>query len=516
MSLTTQKLTGTINTSIPGYHLVEYRAYGSGYNFTFGIIVKVGNPPSIIITTPQQSIIYEYSNTAWKDQLSSYEVISNGVSKESSILYDEQGNPVTITNFYYNGTKYTFSNLLYEGRTLVKVVIKNVSTTIETIATISYIYNNEGYRIKKIIEETGSIQEITYKLIGDKVIYETDGTYEIINYYDVDGTIISFYHDEDINDQEIGKDYYYLKNIFGDITELVDNEGRIVVEYRYDAYGNMISIKEYNQQNLLTALNIALINQYRYRSYRYDTEVNLYYLNSRYYNPETARFINADGIIGQIGNIQSSNMFAYCYNNPVMYTDSTGMSPFWDSVGNWFEDHWVEIAIGTAFILVGAVVTALTCGTGLGFIAAFGSALATSMTQVGFSMAISVGIGGLISVSRGDGFFANVGDNLASGFMLGGIFAGGAQILSGGFKFAAQHGFKGVGQFLSPDRLRGATEIAKIAGKGQAIYNTGGRLASFGFGAIDVGTKSLLHMHLWFTATHIPLGTILGGVIGGF
>jgi RHS repeat-associated protein len=92
-------------------------------------------------------------------------------------------------------------------------------------------------------------------------------------------------------------------------------------------FDNTISIKEYNDQNLLTALNIALINQYRYRGYRYDSEVNLYYLNSRYYNPETARFINADGIIGQVGNIQSTNMFAYCANNPVMYTDISGMFP---------------------------------------------------------------------------------------------------------------------------------------------------------------------------------------------
>lgn len=131
--------------------------------------------------------------------------------------------------------------------------------------------------------------------------------------------------------------------------------------------------------------------------------------------------------------------------------------------------------------------------------------------------AVSVGIGGLISVASGGGFFDNIGNNLASGFMWGGIFAGGAQMLSGGFKFAVQHGFKRFGSFLSPDRLRGATEIAKILDKGQAFYNTGGRLVSFGFGAIDVGTKAFLHMHmhLWFTAAHLPLGAFLGEVFGG-
>jgi len=50
----------------------------------------------------------------------------------------------------------------------------------------------------------------------------------------------------------------------------------------------------------------------------------MYYLNSRYYNPQTGRFINADGMLGQLGDIQSTNMYAYCANNPVMYLDPSG------------------------------------------------------------------------------------------------------------------------------------------------------------------------------------------------
>lgn len=65
-------------------------------------------------------------------------------------------------------------------------------------------------------------------------------------------------------------------------------------------------------------------NPYRYRGYRYDSETGLYYLQSRYYNPEWGRFINADAIIGQTGELLGHNMFAYCKNNPINLKDPSG------------------------------------------------------------------------------------------------------------------------------------------------------------------------------------------------
>lgn len=70
---------------------------------------------------------------------------------------------------------------------------------------------------------------------------------------------------------------------------------------------------------------IAIINPFRYRSYYYDRETNLYYLNSRYYNPEWGRFINAHGIINGNTDIIGHNLYAYCSNNPVGNMDSEGI-----------------------------------------------------------------------------------------------------------------------------------------------------------------------------------------------
>ncbi len=70
-------------------------------------------------------------------------------------------------------------------------------------------------------------------------------------------------------------------------------------------------------------------NPYRYRGYRYDTETGYYYLQSRYYNPEWGRFLNADALGGSIGELLSHNTFAYCNNNPVNGKDPNGFRPIY-------------------------------------------------------------------------------------------------------------------------------------------------------------------------------------------
>ncbi len=97
-----------------------------------------------------------------------------------------------------------------------------------------------------------------------------------------------------------------------------------------DSWGNLISIKDANRNEITDTTNIGLINPYRYRSYRYDTETGLYYLNSRYYNPEWGRFINADGMISTGQGLLAHNMYVYCENNTVNRMDLLGDS--WVSV----------------------------------------------------------------------------------------------------------------------------------------------------------------------------------------
>ena len=94
-----------------------------------------------------------------------------------------------------------------------------------------------------------------------------------------------------------------------------------MVEYTYDTWGKLISITG------SLASTIGVKNPLRYRGYYYDTETSLYYLQARYYDPDTGRFISPDALpVAGNDYIQGLNRYAYCYNNPVMYSDPTGYS----------------------------------------------------------------------------------------------------------------------------------------------------------------------------------------------
>ena len=87
--------------------------------------------------------------------------------------------------------------------------------------------------------------------------------------------------------------------------------------YKYDPYGNLVSSEP-------AANSIGAINPIRYRGYYYDTDSQLYYLQSRYYDPELGRFLNADAFASTGQGIIGTNMFAYCGNDPVNFNDPSG------------------------------------------------------------------------------------------------------------------------------------------------------------------------------------------------
>ncbi|MCD2348828.1 RHS repeat-associated core domain-containing protein, partial [Clostridium guangxiense] len=111
--------------------------------------------------------------------------------------------------------------------------------------------------------------------------------------------------------------------------------------YTYDTWGKLISISGSLKDT------VGVLNPYRYRGYRYDTETGLYYLQSRYYNPEWGRFINADGIAATPGELLSANMYAYCKNNPVNMSDADGDRPEFSGTGR---DTGDDLAVSLAIM----------------------------------------------------------------------------------------------------------------------------------------------------------------------
>ena len=227
---------------------------------------------------------YTYGDSNWQDLLTKF--------NDKEITYDEIGNPITI------GSK-TLSWM--DGRSLREY--KDGSTT------ITYSYNLDGIRTEKKVGST----TIKYYLNGMNIVFE-DRAGSVLYYIYNEDEVLGFVYE--------GVTYYYHKNILGDVIGILDSNYQEIVTYSYDAYGNILSMVD-NSTN-----NIGEVNPFRYRSYYYDVEANLYYLNSRYYNPETGRFLNADSIVCSNADIVSYNLYAYVSNNPINYKDKNGNGIF--------------------------------------------------------------------------------------------------------------------------------------------------------------------------------------------
>ena len=255
--------------------------------------------------------------------------------------------------------------LSYRGKTLAWIGRRLDSLT-QNGSTNTYLYNADGIRTQKTVNGTAT----EYFLNGSTILAEKTGDTILWYLYDSDGTILGFTYN--------GTAYYYVKNMQDDVLAIVDGSNRIVGRYTYDVWGKVLSATG----------TIAEINPIRYRSYYYDDETGWYYLNSRYYDPEIGRFVNADAAIGQIGNVQGTNMFAYCFNNPANMSDPTG---------NWPKLSTIFTVVAVAAIAVAAVaITVATCGAAAPALAVAGGGIIGGISAGAAATAASVAAGAMI------------------------------------------------------------------------------------------------------------------------
>ena len=257
----------------------------------------------------------------------------------TSYTYDDNGNMITSGNSTYkydnlnrlisiNGDSifYSFTNpgnprlfkdteYKFEGRRLVGIF---EDLGVDEQKTVDYTYNSNGLIIKKVLgywyADDRDSEEYTTKYYydGEKLITEIGPRNRLDFLYDENGILYGLIKDS-------SRKYFYIRDFMSNILGLVDDSGNIVVKYKYDAYGNRISITD------TSGCDLGNINPFRYKGYYYDDDVEMYYCKSRFYVPSWHRWLNSDSISYlEPKNITSLNLFTYCNNNPVMYVDSTG------------------------------------------------------------------------------------------------------------------------------------------------------------------------------------------------
>lgn len=241
---------------------------------------------------------YAYTDSDWKDLLTSY----NG----TAITYDAVGNPLS----YNNGTawKFTWENA------------HDLATAKGNGKSISYHYDMDGVRDSKTVD--GVKHE--YITQGGNVTLErwNDGEEKSLEFiYDNGGAPYSVIYSHG-NEKDT---YYYILNQQGDVIRIVDTSGKTVSEYTYNGWGEILNVSNAKDSE------IGTLNPIRYRGYYYDSELNMYYLQSRYYDPVMKRMIASDDESLTTGStLNNNNLFAYCDNNPVNRAD--GQGEFWHIV----------------------------------------------------------------------------------------------------------------------------------------------------------------------------------------
>ena len=216
-----------------------------------------------------------------------------------------------------------------------------------------------------------------------------------------------------------GTTYYYVLNLQGDVMSIITHWGQSCGSYTYDAWGNVLSVSG----------DIASLNPIRYRGYYYDSETRLYYLGSRYYDPQVKRFINADdsSVLGvEQGSMLQYNLFSYCLNNPANRTDVGG---------NLSLPNIAKVAIGVGAILAGAAVVAATGGAA----AAIAGTVVAGLKTAAISGAVAAGTNAAItataSIASGNTAKTTIkktaraaANGFANGFMWGGINFGASRV----------------------------------------------------------------------------------------
>ncbi len=346
--------------------------------------------------------------------------------KQTVYTYDSNGNQITKTA---DGKTETNT---YDG-------LNQLIGFTDGETTASYAYNVDGLRYEKTVNG----QTINHVWDGSKQIVADiiDGQFYEADCYIRGTNLVAKYNYRNGNKS---KYTYYTQNAHGDVVNLTDSTGAVTKTYKYDAFG-----VEKNIDNSDT-------NAFRYCGEYYDTETGTIYLRARYYDPEIGRFISRDSFAGKNEDPLSLNLYTYCHNNPIAYSDPSG--------------NFILTAI-----VVGAIAGAVIGGT-VGGVSSYKSAKEEGKTgsDLFWSTAAGVGKGAVVGGVGGGLIGATAG--IVGTFGAGSI--AGTAAISGSITTASKATEVGILQYKkSKNEGKSGSQITRNIV--DSLFNNGVKIAGF-------------------------------------
>ncbi|MDA2925559.1 DUF4157 domain-containing protein, partial [Acidobacteria bacterium AH-259-L09] len=271
-------------------------------NYTYDSLNRLAQAVNPLPSNPLESFTYDtVGNRVDSNQngLSTFNAANQLIEDGTfTLAYDANGNQIQKTNKITSlSTQFEFD----AENKLIRVVREDGSI-------VNYKYDGLGRRIEK--EVAGVVTRYVYD--QEDILLELDGTNNIVTRYTQGPDI-----DEPLIIETGGQNFFYQTDALGSVTELTDISGAVVQSYAYSSFGEV----EFQ-------LDLNFVQPYTFTSRELDTETNLYFYRTRFYDASTGRFVQED----PVGFVGGTNFYVYVTNNPLNLLDPLGLFPLSDCV----------------------------------------------------------------------------------------------------------------------------------------------------------------------------------------
>jgi RHS repeat-associated protein len=238
-----------------------------------------------------------------------------------SYAYENTAKPYAVTTVTPYGTAIPLrdQDVTYNGMQRPVTITEN-----GYVATFSY--DDGGERVKMLLTHNGTTQLTRYYLGGQYEIDAEAGTERL--YLGGDAYSASAVYVKEAGNWNI---YYICRDYQGSITHIVDANGSLKQELSYDPWGRLRDPN--TQQVYAVGAEPVLFLARGYTGHEHLTVFGLINMNARLYDPALGRFLSPDPYVQSPENSQNFNRYSYCLNNPLRYSDPTGMLTWNDIFG---------------------------------------------------------------------------------------------------------------------------------------------------------------------------------------